>query len=45
MNVMTGITEIRFIGKEKIMRQYLIRGNLQDITKTLTTEEKDWTLI
>jgi hypothetical protein len=41
MNVMIGITEIRFIGKEKIMQQYLIRGNLQDIMRTYQRGEKE----
>lgn len=45
MNVMKGITVIQFTGKGKTMPQDSIHGNLQDITKTLTTEEKDWTLI
>ncbi len=38
---MIGTTEIRFIGKGKIMLLFSIHGNLPDITKTLTTEEKD----
>jgi hypothetical protein len=41
MNVMIAITGIQFIGKGKIMLLFSIHGNLRDITKTLTTEEKD----
>lgn len=45
MNVMKAITGIQFIGRRKIMLPYSIHGNLQDITKTLMTEEKDKTPI
>lgn len=45
MNVMKAITGIPFIGRRKIMLPYSIHGNLQDITKTLMTEEKDKTPI
>jgi len=38
-NVMKATTEIRFIGRGKTMLPYSNHGNLQDITKTLTTEE------
>jgi hypothetical protein len=41
MNVMNTITGIQFIGKGKIMLLFSIHGNLRDIMKTLTTEEKD----
>jgi hypothetical protein len=41
MNVMIAITGIQFIGKGKIMLLFSIHGNLRDIMKTLTTEEKD----
>jgi hypothetical protein len=41
MNVMKAITGIQFIGKGKIMLLFSIHGNLRDIMKTLTTEEKD----
>ena len=45
MNVMKAITGIPCIGRRKIMLLYSIHGNLQDITKTLMTEEKDKTPI
>ena len=45
MNVMKAITGIPSIGRRKIMLPYSIHGNLQDITKTLMTEEKDKTPI
>ena len=45
MNVMKAITGIQSIGRRKIMLPYSIHGNLQDITKTLMTEEKDKTPI
>ena len=42
---MKAITGIPCIGRRKIMLPYSIDGNLQDITKTLMTEEKDKTPI
>ena len=45
MNVMKAITGIPSIGRRKIMIPYPIHGNLQGITKTLMTEEKDKTPI
>jgi hypothetical protein len=45
MNVMKAITGIPSIGRRKIMVPYSIHVNLQDITKTLMTEEKDKTPI
>ena len=41
MNVINVITRIQFIGKGKIMLQYLIPGNLQDIMRTLPRGEKE----
>jgi len=41
MNVINVITGIQFIGKGKIMLQYLIPGNLQDILRTLPRGEKE----
>jgi stress-induced morphogen len=38
---MIAITKIRFNGKERIMQQYLIRGNLQDIMRTSQPGEKE----
>jgi hypothetical protein len=45
MNVMIAITEIQFIGKGKIMQQYLILGNLQDIMRTFHRGGKERTPI
>ena len=45
MNVMKAITGIQFIGKGKIMQQYLILCNLRDIMKTFQRGEKEKTPI
>jgi hypothetical protein len=45
MNVMKAITGIQFIGKGKILQQYLIRGNLLDIMRTFQRGEKEKTPI
>jgi hypothetical protein len=45
MNVMKAIIGIPFIGKGKILQQYLIRGNLLDIMKTFQRGEKEKTPI
>ena len=39
-NVIKATIGIRSIGRRKTMLPYSNHGNLQDITKTLTTEEK-----
>ena len=45
MNVMKAITRIQFIGKGKILQQYLIRDNLLDIMRTFQRGEKEKTPI
>ena len=42
---MKAITGIQFIGKGKILQQYLIRGNLLDIMRTFQQGEKEKTPI